>query len=371
MGAGAGFPEAKRAAWLEALPCALVVQDLAGERVHANAAGRALLAGLAAGSGASYRVANPLPALGLHAAVGDRAARHRHVATPFGRLRATLRTDAGTLAVLLEPLTTGTGADPPAFGLWPAPLDAGAARLVRLVATGASNAAIAEKLGLSEGTVKSRLHAICRRVGVRGRVDLALLARQLASSAATRTPGARRRAAVHPWGPLQPPHHQALLVLLDHVRHGVAALDRRRTVLWANAAWTRLVGADLDAPRAPPSKGRATRRRRAPTAAGPSGPPARHVAIATWRAGPGLLGGTARPLGAPPPTMVAALRRSGLTRRLAEVACLVAAGHDNQVVARVLGIAPATADTIVSGLYAELGVTSRVEFANRVLDLTA
>lgn len=45
-------------------------------------------------------------------------------------------------------------------------------QVVRLCAQGATNAEIAEKLSLTEGTVKSHLHKAYAKLGVRGRADL-------------------------------------------------------------------------------------------------------------------------------------------------------------------------------------------------------
>jgi DNA-binding NarL/FixJ family response regulator len=47
-------------------------------------------------------------------------------------------------------------------------------RVVTLVCEGLSNRAIAEKLDISEGTVKSHLHAIYDKLGVQSRYALAI-----------------------------------------------------------------------------------------------------------------------------------------------------------------------------------------------------
>lgn len=48
--------------------------------------------------------------------------------------------------------------------------------VVRMVAKGLRNKEIAEKLTITEGTVKSYLHSIYEKLGVKGRVELTLLA---------------------------------------------------------------------------------------------------------------------------------------------------------------------------------------------------
>lgn len=48
--------------------------------------------------------------------------------------------------------------------------------IVRMVATGLRNKEIATKLAIGEGTVKTHLHTIYRKLGVHGRVELALYA---------------------------------------------------------------------------------------------------------------------------------------------------------------------------------------------------
>ena len=50
--------------------------------------------------------------------------------------------------------------------------------IVRLVAEGLRNRAIGERLFISEGTVKIHLHRIYEKLGVDGRLELALYARE-------------------------------------------------------------------------------------------------------------------------------------------------------------------------------------------------
>jgi DNA-binding NarL/FixJ family response regulator len=52
------------------------------------------------------------------------------------------------------------------------------AEIVRMVAAGMRNKEIATKLFLGEGTVKTHLHAIYKKLGVHGRVELTLYARE-------------------------------------------------------------------------------------------------------------------------------------------------------------------------------------------------
>jgi DNA-binding NarL/FixJ family response regulator len=50
--------------------------------------------------------------------------------------------------------------------------------IVRMVATGMRNKAIAERLSITEGTVKIHLHSIYEKLGVTGRVELTLYAQE-------------------------------------------------------------------------------------------------------------------------------------------------------------------------------------------------
>jgi DNA-binding NarL/FixJ family response regulator len=50
--------------------------------------------------------------------------------------------------------------------------------IARMVATGARNREIGEKLGISEGTVKMHLHTIYEKLGIGGRVELSNYARE-------------------------------------------------------------------------------------------------------------------------------------------------------------------------------------------------
>ena len=59
-------------------------------------------------------------------------------------------------------------------------------RMVRILASGATNREIAARLGLREQTVKNRLSAIYSRLGLRNRLELAVYSRRIAASTATR-----------------------------------------------------------------------------------------------------------------------------------------------------------------------------------------
>jgi DNA-binding NarL/FixJ family response regulator len=50
--------------------------------------------------------------------------------------------------------------------------------VVKMVATGLRNKQIAERLSITEGTVKIHLHSIYQKVGVSGRVELSIYARE-------------------------------------------------------------------------------------------------------------------------------------------------------------------------------------------------
>ena len=56
---------------------------------------------------------------------------------------------------------------------------------------------------------------------------------------------------------------------------------------------------------------------------------------------------------------VSSVRPSGLTPREIEVLGLIAAGHTTKEVARLLDIAPKTADNHIQNLYSKIGVASR------------
>jgi two-component system nitrate/nitrite response regulator NarP len=51
--------------------------------------------------------------------------------------------------------------------------------LVKLVGLGLRNREIADRLGFTEGTVKTYLHALYRKTGTRNRTELAVRASQL------------------------------------------------------------------------------------------------------------------------------------------------------------------------------------------------
>jgi DNA-binding NarL/FixJ family response regulator len=50
--------------------------------------------------------------------------------------------------------------------------------IVRMIVRGLRNAAIGQRLSVSEGTVKSHLHHVYEKLGVNGRMGLLLLAQQ-------------------------------------------------------------------------------------------------------------------------------------------------------------------------------------------------
>jgi two-component system nitrate/nitrite response regulator NarL len=49
--------------------------------------------------------------------------------------------------------------------------------LVKMVGVGLRNKQIAEKLGISEATVKIHLHSVYQKLGISGRVELSIYAR--------------------------------------------------------------------------------------------------------------------------------------------------------------------------------------------------
>jgi DNA-binding NarL/FixJ family response regulator len=59
-------------------------------------------------------------------------------------------------------------------------------RLVRILASGATNREIASRLGLREQTVKNRLSAIYGKLGLRNRLELAVYLGRMAASETTR-----------------------------------------------------------------------------------------------------------------------------------------------------------------------------------------
>jgi len=68
---------------------------------------------------------------------------------------------------------------PPPAGPAPAALTPRETEIVRMVASGLRNKAVAARLHISEGTVKIHLHNIYEKLGVSGRLELALRARTL------------------------------------------------------------------------------------------------------------------------------------------------------------------------------------------------
>jgi DNA-binding NarL/FixJ family response regulator len=66
-----------------------------------------------------------------------------------------------------------------------APLTEREARLVRILASGATNREIAARMGLREQTVKNRLSMIYGKLGLRNRLELAVHSGRIAPSAAT------------------------------------------------------------------------------------------------------------------------------------------------------------------------------------------
>jgi DNA-binding NarL/FixJ family response regulator len=61
----------------------------------------------------------------------------------------------------------------------PDPLSPREVEIIRLVATGASNKEIAEKLVISEGTVKNHLSSILSKLSVRDRMQAVIKAKEL------------------------------------------------------------------------------------------------------------------------------------------------------------------------------------------------
>lgn len=78
-----------------------------------------------------------------------------------------------TMTRALRTLANGGSTIDPAAALTPREID-----MVRLVSQGLRNKAIAERLSISEGTVKVHLHNIYEKLGVDGRLALVLCAQQ-------------------------------------------------------------------------------------------------------------------------------------------------------------------------------------------------
>lgn len=164
----------------------------AGRRlVHVNAAGQALLAagGLVREGGGQLaaRYADQ------DAALGDALARAAHPAAPHASSVTLVAPDGRTMELTIAPVSDGgtglvlvAGRDPDAqLRRALAPLDPREAiaprelLVARGVALGLRNHDIAERLGLTEGTVKVYLHNLYAKVGVSSRTELALrIARQ-------------------------------------------------------------------------------------------------------------------------------------------------------------------------------------------------
>jgi two-component system, NarL family, nitrate/nitrite response regulator NarL len=53
-------------------------------------------------------------------------------------------------------------------------------QVITLVCDGLSNREIAEKLGVTEGTIKCHLHSIFEQLGVRSRIEIMIALKQLA-----------------------------------------------------------------------------------------------------------------------------------------------------------------------------------------------
>jgi DNA-binding NarL/FixJ family response regulator len=79
---------------------------------------------------------------------------------------------------------------------------------------------------------------------------------------------------------------------------------------------------------------------------------------------------SARPAAAPFARNEAARTTLGLTDQEMKVLELLAAGHANKEIARVLGLSPNTVKTHTTNLYAKLGVTSRTHAANKARELS-
>lgn len=77
--------------------------------------------------------------------------------------------DAGLVSRALDEAGGRTGARPDAEALTPRERE-----IVEMVARGLRNRAIAQRLGISEGTVKLHLHHVYEKLGVSGRVELLL-----------------------------------------------------------------------------------------------------------------------------------------------------------------------------------------------------
>jgi DNA-binding NarL/FixJ family response regulator len=236
-------------------------------------------------------------------------------------------------------------------------------RLALRVARGQSNLAIAGAFGVPEGTVKSRLHALCEHLGVGSRAGLVRAVQRVVGAVSSVPPPARpaaRDGRPRPRGMIDAAEIMALLVGLPLP---LAAIRRDGRVAWANQA----CAAALGGPLARRAAALARVLRQAVAAAGARGPasvrvagPAGPIRVALWRAAPGLCGaGLHREVRRRPVARRQLLRQLGLTPRQARIAALVAGDVGNAAIARRVHLSVSAVEAELTTIYARLGVESR------------
>ncbi|HEY3353220.1 MAG TPA: LuxR C-terminal-related transcriptional regulator [Polyangia bacterium] len=370
---------------LETLPYDLLLVDSGGAVRFANAAGRAHLE---LGDGPLARGAMLARAGDLGTALADAVAELtsrpairpswvRYATRAAGKFRLLVQPLPGDLhALLVQRLQSDEGQAHQA--LVALGLDAAFARLAARACAGWSNLDIAQAFRIPLGTVKSRLNAVFRRLGVRRRAGLlraveAALEKTGPVEPPAVSPIRRRRAGALATALRQErTTTRSLRGLVHRVPFGLGVLDGSDEPLWTNPE-----GAAVFVDRAGETWSQLATE--ATLLAGGGGPVAVRLGrgraalrAMLWPIRPGLTGVCLQRAAMATPELEELLHaRYGLSRHQAHVAALIAGGRTNAEIARELGLHEGSVSAQASVIYGKLGLHSRHDLAAFATDLGA
>jgi DNA-binding CsgD family transcriptional regulator len=237
-------------------------------------------------------------------------------------------------------------------------ISADEARLALRVRDGLSNAEIAAAFEVSVGAIRTRLSRLCKRLGVRGRAQLALLVENTCRRDNAQTPSPARPEELRL-------SHPGVARLLEGIGAGLVAVDAEGQWVWANRAAreleAELMAAELDDTIAN-EWSRVSRDGNAPSRPVAFMGSERIVSLrfSSWSLGDSFLALRIERLSDRPQDHEQYLiERLGLSRQQAQIALMLHQGASPASIAAITGLREASVRVVCSAIHTKLGIHHR------------